>query len=156
MSGHSGEAAFEIRKEQSDYTRPGKPVVNAPRRSMSLEHDDVSFQTYEKDDSQVPGEGQYPSPKSQTDTGENRTVLLKGIPERAIHRDIAAVVRGGALVDIFLRSRDRIASVSFANTKAAQRFFTYAKRNTLFIFDKPVGHMLSLPLCALLLLSPFS
>lgn len=103
---------------------------------MSLEHDDASFQNYDKDDSLA---RQTPSPKSHTETGENRTVLLKGIPDRTMHRDVAAVVRGGALVDIFLRSRDRIASVSFADTKAAQRFYMYAKRQSLFILDKPVG-----------------
>ncbi|DAA78567.1 TPA_exp: Uncharacterized protein A8136_4543 [Trichophyton benhamiae CBS 112371] len=95
------------------------------------------------DRSEIPIHGETPgvshdSPKQSVNGSENRTVAIKNVPDRATHRDITAAVRGGALVDVFLRSRDHMASVSFADTKAAQDFYNYAKRCNLCILDRPV------------------
>ncbi|KAF3491095.1 uncharacterized protein GIQ15_00612 [Arthroderma uncinatum] len=102
-------------------------------------NDDDSFPSDDRLESPI---GDGPSAPASSRHGvngtENRTVAIKNVPERATHRDITAVVRGGALVDVFLRSRDHMASVSFADTKAAQEFYTYAKRCNLCILDRPV------------------
>ncbi|EGD84357.1 uncharacterized protein TERG_00639 [Trichophyton rubrum CBS 118892] len=95
------------------------------------------------DRSEIPIHGEtsgvlHDSPKQSVNGSDNRTVSIKNVPDRATHRDITAAVRGGALVDVFLRSRDHMASVSFADTKAAQDFYNYAKRCNLCILDRPV------------------
>ncbi|KFY22827.1 hypothetical protein V493_06307 [Pseudogymnoascus sp. VKM F-4281 (FW-2241)] len=52
-----------------------------------------------------------------------RTVLLSNIPEAATHADVTDVIKGGILLDVFLRSQDRAASVSFLDGNAANDFF---------------------------------
>ncbi|MCJ1281273.1 hypothetical protein MMC26_000591 [Xylographa opegraphella] len=67
---------------------------------------------------------------------EQRTILIKNLSDRVTHKDIADVVRGGAVLDIYLRSMDRSASVSFVEGAAAQAFMSYAKRNDIYIHGK--------------------
>lgn len=61
-----------------------------------------------------------------------RTVLLSNLPEGATHADVVDNVRGGMLLDIFLRSHDKAASVSFLEETQAQEFFRHVKRNDLY------------------------
>ncbi|KAL2012702.1 hypothetical protein VTN00DRAFT_227 [Thermoascus crustaceus] len=69
---------------------------------------------------------------------EQRTIAIRGLSERTTHHDITEVVRGGALLEIFLRTRDRMASVSFVEGSAAQEFLNYAKRRDVYILGKRV------------------
>ncbi|KAK2737369.1 hypothetical protein FQN57_007548 [Myotisia sp. PD_48] len=128
---------------QSFDSRNSKNHAATPSSHQSFDNDNDSLPSDDKLDSLFPGDaGDGPSTTTssskQRSSGENRTITFKNVPERATHRDVAAVVRGGALVDLFLRSRDRVASVSFAETKAAQDFFTYAKRVTIYILNCPI------------------
>lgn len=85
------------------------------------------------------------SDKQQASHSEQRTVALRGLSDRTTHRDVAAAVRGGALLDIFLRIRERVASVSFVDGSAAQEFLAHVKRHDLYILGKRVG----LPPCTM-------
>ncbi|MCJ1390529.1 hypothetical protein MMC18_003389 [Xylographa bjoerkii] len=67
---------------------------------------------------------------------EQRTILIKNLSDRVTHKDIVDIVRGGAILDIYLRSTDRSASVSFVEGIAAQAFMSYAKRNDIYIHGK--------------------
>ncbi|MCJ1379838.1 hypothetical protein MMC17_002941 [Xylographa soralifera] len=67
---------------------------------------------------------------------EQRTILIKSLSDRVTHKDIVDIVRGGAVLDIYLRSTDRSASVSFVEGAAAQAFMSYAKRNDIYIHGK--------------------
>lgn len=66
---------------------------------------------------------------------DQRTVLITNLPERATHKDLVSVVRGGRLLDIFLR-HDRSATVSFV--EGAADFLAYAKRNDIYLHTKRV------------------
>jgi hypothetical protein len=68
-----------------------------------------------------------------------RTILLTNLPEAATHADVTEAIKGGMLLDIFLRSQDRAASVSFLDENDANNFFRYAKRNDLYIRGKRVS-----------------
>ncbi|KAK2747829.1 hypothetical protein FQN55_004705 [Onygenales sp. PD_40] len=113
-----------------------RAALNGNGRHFNGENDTTSFPSDEKEDSPFPGSAQPRLDRQQSNCTESRTVLLKGLSERTTHRDIVAAVRGGALVDIFLRARDRQASISFAEGRAAQEFLAYAKRQDLYILDK--------------------
>lgn len=76
--------------------------------------------------------------RQQYDKFAKRTVLLANLPEAVTHSDIVAVVRGGMLLDIYLRTHDRTASVSFLEEAAAHEFFRYVKRHDLYIRGKRV------------------
>jgi hypothetical protein len=76
--------------------------------------------------------------KPQFDKFAKRTVLLSNLPESVTHADIVDNVRGGMLLDIFLRTHDRAASVSFLEETHAQEFFRHVKRHDLYIRGKRV------------------
>ncbi|KAL5114419.1 hypothetical protein ACEQ8H_007674 [Pleosporales sp. CAS-2024a] len=64
---------------------------------------------------------------------DQRTVLISNLSERTTHKDLAAIIRGGRLLDIFLRS-DRTATISFVEGAAA--FLAYAKRTDVYLHSK--------------------
>ncbi|KAK0099625.1 hypothetical protein ONS95_013478 [Cadophora gregata] len=84
------------------------------------------------DDSQAPGQRQ------QYAKFAKRTILLSNLPEGTTHSEITNVVRGGMLLDIYVRNNDRNASVSFLEELAAQEFFRHVKRYDLYIRGKRV------------------
>ena len=65
--------------------------------------------------------------------------MIKNLSDRATHKDIVGIVRGGAVLDIYLRTNDRSASISFVEGVAAQAFMNYAKRNDIYIHGKRVS-----------------
>ncbi|KFY92403.1 hypothetical protein V498_04961 [Pseudogymnoascus sp. VKM F-4517 (FW-2822)] len=102
------------------------------------------------DDIYSPNEGQdgyFNNGNNRTEVGRDsqflrnarRTILLSNLPEATTHADVTDAVKGGMLLDIFLRSQDRAASVSFLDGNAANDFFRYAKRNDLYIRGKRVA-----------------
>lgn len=72
-----------------------------------------------------------------------RTVLLYNLPEGVTHADVTNVIRGGMLLDIYLRTHDRAASasVSFLEGAHAQEFFRHVKRHDLYIRGKRVSNI---------------
>lgn len=76
--------------------------------------------------------------RQQYDKFAKRTILLANLPEGVTHTDIADVVRGGMLLDIYVRTHDRTASVSFLEEAAAHDFFRHVKRHDLYIRGKRV------------------
>lgn len=66
---------------------------------------------------------------------DRRTILITNLADRTTHKDIAGVIRGGRLLDIFLRN-DRSATVSFV--EGAANFLAYTKRNDVYIHAKRV------------------
>lgn len=86
---------------------------------------------------------------------EQRTILAKNLSDRATHKvsslgvggstrhsdlrcfkDIVDFVRGGLVLDIFLRSHERSVSISFVEGSAAQEFMSYVKRNDIYVHGK--------------------
>lgn len=66
-----------------------------------------------------------------------RTILLPNLPDGTTHADVAEVVKGGMLLDIYFRN-DRGCSISFLEEEHARNFFHYAKRNDLYVRGKRV------------------
>ncbi|KAE8380729.1 hypothetical protein BDV26DRAFT_279348 [Aspergillus bertholletiae] len=120
----------------------------SPRRA-DLSHDHKRWESYDDDD--VEGvllasqdsdrddyEGSSRSSGSSTASTTQRTILLRGLPDRITHRDLVESIKGGALLHIHLRTRERMASISFAEEASAQEFFQYAKSHGVFIAGKRV------------------
>ncbi|KAL8804824.1 MAG: hypothetical protein Q9182_002318 [Xanthomendoza sp. 2 TL-2023] len=81
-------------------------------------------------------DGPVPTPKSgeQPDRrNEKRTLLLQNLPDQVCHQDIVSIVRGGLLLDVYLRPVDRSASISFVDGSAAQDFLAHTKRNDMYL-----------------------
>ena len=102
----------------------------------SISHDDNSFPSdLERDDQFLPTPN---FEKQQYARAEQRTIIIKNLSERVVHKDVVDVIRGGAVLDIYLRSNEKTASVSFVEGSAAQAFMNYAKRNDIYIHGKRV------------------
>ncbi|KAI9763459.1 MAG: hypothetical protein M1840_000473 [Geoglossum simile] len=69
---------------------------------------------------------------------DQRTLLFTNLSDRTTHKDIVSAIRGGMLLDIYLRSAERTASVSFVDGSAAQEFFNHTKRRDIYIHGKRV------------------
>jgi hypothetical protein len=95
----------------------------------------------------VPADGFSEAGNGYTDQGRRqqyaknsqRTIQLSNLPEAATHAEIANVIRGGMLLDLYLRSNDRVAAISFLEEEHAKAFFHYVKRNDLYIRGKRVS-----------------
>lgn len=106
-------------------------------RQQSFSHDDSSFPSdIEREDQCQP----IPTADRQHYArAEQRTIIIKNLSDRVTHKDIVDIIRGGAVLDIYLRSNDKTASVSFVEGTAAQAFMNYAKRNDIYIHGKRVS-----------------
>ncbi|KAJ0168016.1 Negative regulator of differentiation 1 [Colletotrichum tanaceti] len=76
--------------------------------------------------------------RPQLDRIATRTVLISNLAEGTTHADITGVVRGGQLLDIFLRAHDRSVQVSFLRGTDAKAFLEHARRHDLYIRHKRV------------------
>lgn len=72
--------------------------------------------------------------------GGNRTLFFTRLPEKATYASFLEVVRGGAVVDAWMKPSDRCASVSFLQPQSAETFYRYAKKNDLYIDGRRVSH----------------
>ncbi|KAF2097624.1 hypothetical protein NA57DRAFT_77877 [Rhizodiscina lignyota] len=64
---------------------------------------------------------------------DQRTILISNLSDRATHQDLVGILRGGRLLDVYLRN-DRSATVSFV--EGAADFVAYAKRNDFYMHGK--------------------
>ncbi|KAI1355794.1 hypothetical protein F5Y01DRAFT_153161 [Xylaria sp. FL0043] len=67
-----------------------------------------------------------------------RTVVLCGLPAFTTLGDVTSVVRCGRLLDVFLRSAEHMASVSFVREEDAVRFYEHARKNDIYVKNKRV------------------
>ncbi|CAN9182892.1 unnamed protein product [Alternaria alternata] len=123
--------SFHYRPE-SDHTAVSHGLQ--PRPSQSL-HRIVSYGVSESftGDPQDDDEDQEPISGRRVPLHDQRTVLITNLSERTTHKDLAGIVRGGRLLDIFLRN-DRSATISFV--EGAADFLAYAKRNDIYLHMK--------------------
>lgn len=84
-----------------------------------------------------PGRGDEDQKQAQrVPVHEQRTILIANLSEHTTHKDLAGIVRGGRLLDIFVRN-DRTATVSFV--EGAAEFLAYTKRNDIYLHTKRVS-----------------
>lgn len=96
--------------------------------------------SYDQPESSVesPKEDDECEPSQRVPVHDQRTVLITNLSERTTHKDLVSIVRGGRLLDIFLRN-DRTATISFV--EGAADFLAYAKRKDIYLHTKRVNYM---------------
>ncbi|RFN41783.1 negative regulator of differentiation 1 [Fusarium flagelliforme] len=81
---------------------------------------------------------------SRSETGRwvessaQRSVQLLNLIPGVTYGDIAAIVRGGPLLEIFLRARDNTATVSFVRESDAVAFFDHTQTHGLYFKDRKI------------------
>ncbi|PKY01524.1 hypothetical protein P168DRAFT_292625 [Aspergillus campestris IBT 28561] len=99
------------------------------------EDDEVLLRSHETNGNLDYG-GSSISTESSPSPADQRTVLLRGLPDKVTHKDIVDVMRGGALLHIYLRAREHSASVSFVEEPDAQEFLNHCKTYGLYVGGK--------------------
>ncbi|PNY29887.1 Negative regulator of differentiation 1 [Tolypocladium capitatum] len=67
-----------------------------------------------------------------------RSIQLLNLTDGTTHADITSTVRGGMLIEIYLRARDNSAVISFLHGVDAQAFYEHARQNGLYIKNQRV------------------
>lgn len=71
---------------------------------------------------------------------DDRAVVLHGLSPFVTLADIANFVRGGIVLNMFIRSKARTAHVAFVDPMAAEKFIMHCKRNDLYLKGKRVSY----------------
>ncbi|KAF5624048.1 RNA binding Nrd1 [Fusarium sp. NRRL 52700] len=79
-----------------------------------------------------------PEIKEWFERSTQRSVLLLNVPDGITHGDVAAVIRGGPILEIFLRSKDNTATVSFLHEIDACAFIENCRTAGLYIKDRKI------------------
>ncbi|KAH3917896.1 hypothetical protein HBH56_046240 [Parastagonospora nodorum] len=124
------------------YNFESSPVSEGPGLGGGLHHDVQPREDFRRGIS-------YGQPESSIDSAtkndrdqehgqrvplhNQRTVLIANLSEQTTHKDLVGIIRGGRLLDIFLRN-DRTATVSFV--EGAAEFLLHAKRNDIYLHTK--------------------
>lgn len=72
---------------------------------------------------------------------EDRSVTLRGFSPFTTLGDVAKIVHGGIVLNMFLRSKERSAHVAFVDPMAAEKFVMHYKRNDLYVKGKRIDVM---------------
>ncbi|CAF9919173.1 MAG: hypothetical protein HETSPECPRED_003965 [Heterodermia speciosa] len=131
---YTGQSAVWSSKEHGSPRSKPKPSFYG--RKYSSGHDENSHPSEpDRDDhSRV-----LPKPeRQQYARAEQRSIVAQNLSDRTTHKDLLQVIRGGTVLDIFLRNNERSASISFVEGSAAQDFMNYVRRSDIYIHGKRV------------------
>jgi len=143
-----GESSKQCRENSppAKQNQPPRPLllsdpVKTPARSI-LAHPWSAPQDTdaEQDNSQGPrleDQDDYALACRQERHGD-RSLVFRGLSPNTELLDITSVIRGGAILGIHLKSKDKTAHVSFVESSAAHEFYVWAKRNDIYIKDKRI------------------
>ncbi|KAL8371426.1 hypothetical protein RB595_001297 [Gaeumannomyces hyphopodioides] len=150
--GH-GPAANPAVMDHRPQTQPGSGRYGTPLGFMTGTHQDQDWSEADgaHEELSLPGDvladqtngmstGEFPSGAGRPTYERQctRTIQISNLPDGATHADITAVVRGGMLLDIFMRPHDRSATVSFLHALDARAFLDHCKKNDLYVKNKRV------------------
>lgn len=68
-----------------------------------------------------------------------RTIVLAGIPDNTTHEHVTKVVRGGILLEVYIKAAEHSAHVSFLHEEDAARFYDHSRKHNLYINHKRVS-----------------
>jgi hypothetical protein len=104
-------------------------------RSYSFGAVDSATSYPDKDDAFMPenGEGINGNWRTGMPSHDQRTLMFSNLPERTTHAELLSVIKGGRLLDIYVRN-DRTATVSFVD--GAAEFLAYTKKKDTYLRTK--------------------
>lgn len=120
-------------KNSDGGNRKGKGGFYHHRNSSAMEDESVFTPDFEKNDPYLAA----PQPeRKRLGKTEQRTIFAKNLSDRTCHKDLVDFIRGGLVLDIYLRERS--ASISFVEGSAAQEFMSHVKRKDIYVHGKRV------------------
>lgn len=128
---HSGDSQTRATAQ----TQPAYPPTPQSASSPAEDVEDESLNGIQDE--------QQPQHYQQVDR-PYRSLLLTALPPTTTLLDITKVIRGGAILQMYLREKEGYAHVSFVEPAAAEGFLLFAERNGVYIRGKKVSSMQSL------------
>ncbi|POR37131.1 Negative regulator of differentiation 1 [Tolypocladium paradoxum] len=127
---------------------PIRPVAGNVRRHIGHHHGDENTQTAWENASESLDEPPdtfdaateaTPAPApARFEREATRSIQLLNLTDGTTHADITSTIRGGMLIEIYLKTRDNSSVISFLHGVDAQAFYEHARRNGLYIKNKRV------------------
>jgi hypothetical protein len=102
---------------------PQRPLVDSSVDKWPM--DEVQGDRYEED-----------YDESLERDGQDRTIIIRGLAPFTTLADLAGIIRGGIVLNMHIRSRDRAAIVSFVDPMAAEKFIMHSRRNDIYLKGK--------------------
>ncbi|KAF2033592.1 hypothetical protein EK21DRAFT_98020 [Setomelanomma holmii] len=140
---YSGTRAIPSGQADSSHTERSPVSDDTAICHGSLPHARAAFQrtvSYGQPDSSTgspPKDHDGQNSTRRVPVHDQRTICITNLSERTTHKDFAGIIRGGRLLDIFLRS-DRSATVSFV--EGAAEFLAYTKRKDIYLHTKRIAN----------------
>ncbi|KAL7275459.1 hypothetical protein RUND412_001587 [Rhizina undulata] len=72
-------------------------------------------------------------------SARNRTIFFTNLSDKTTYASLLEAVRGGAVVDAWMKPSDHCASISFVEPEAAEAFYRYAKKNDIYIDGRRIN-----------------
>ncbi|PWW75527.1 hypothetical protein C7212DRAFT_198100 [Tuber magnatum] len=69
----------------------------------------------------------------------NRTLFFSRLPEKVTYSSFLEAIRGGMVVDAWMKPGDHCGSISFLHPQSAEAFYRYAKKNDVYIDGRRVN-----------------
>jgi hypothetical protein len=131
-----------VRASSSGNWCTDPPPISGSPDSYGFENEKSSVTSSEKVEDVLEDCGEkletQPEKNEFDNNHEDRTILLTGLSNRTTLADITKAIRGGQLLNLYIREQERTARVSFVNPMAAEAFLIYSKRTDLYIRGKRV------------------
>ncbi|KAL4784027.1 hypothetical protein BJX76DRAFT_236441 [Aspergillus varians] len=120
------------------YSRSYAPPLRESHHNLPAELDDDEDALTDSRSDERDDYGESSRSTSSSPQAEQRTVMIRGLPDKVTHRDVVEAVKGGAILHVYLWARDHTASVSFVEESAAQDFLDHARTHGLYVAEKRV------------------
>ncbi|KAJ4264755.1 hypothetical protein NW762_004998 [Fusarium torreyae] len=111
----------------------GKQYPNNSSQSFGYSDDSLGHHSRS-----MPADDKRRDPRKWLDRSAQRSVQLLNLVPGVTHGDITAVVRGGPLLEVFLRTKDCSAIVSFVYEADAVAFLDHSRKQGLYVKDRQV------------------
>lgn len=121
------DAAHRFGSANADQHEPDDELASVEEPLTEL-HDDEQWHAQQQSQQQS---------QQRREPRQDHTLLFSSLPEDIKHKDLTSIIKGGRLIQIWLREKERSADVTFAEGAAA--FLAYSKRNPFYIRGKRVS-----------------
>lgn len=135
--------SFQPQQAQTFLTRDQSIGNDQDQPELSwqppIKHKDSQhfFETYRNHD---PDQGWTEMVQQPKISKSKHTLLLSNLPQDVTHWDVTRHVRGGRLIDIWIRRNEQKATVTFA--EGAADFMSFARRQGVYIGSRRVSHLI--------------
>lgn len=131
--GHGPQGYGNLNSPTWNFNIPVTPSTDHGRNGFSGKHYHDKSMDYGG-----PGPDNTSDQKMIRNGHGRRTIYLTKLPDRVTYAQIFSVIRGGTIVDVWMKPSDHAASVSFVDCSAAENFYQYARKNDIYIDGKRV------------------